>query len=92
MVAEVRLRVSSPGTALLVPNEALRGDEVGAPCLYVVGPDARLQRRQVKLAGYVDEGTALAGGVALGEWVVVSGTPMLADGLLVRVAAPVAQP
>ncbi|MDY0059696.1 MAG: efflux RND transporter periplasmic adaptor subunit [Myxococcota bacterium] len=92
MVAEVRLRVSAPGTALLVPNEALRGDEVGAPCLYVVGPDARLQRRQVKLAGYVDEGTALAGGVALGERVVVSGTPMLADGLLVRVAAPVAQP
>jgi hypothetical protein len=39
----------------------------------------------VTLAGFAGEATALSGGLRAGELVVTSGTPMLADGMLVRV-------
>jgi hypothetical protein len=42
----------------------------------------------VSVGGFVGERTALSAGVEAGEAVVVSGTPMLADGVVVRVSAP----
>lgn len=85
MVANVQLRRKTGSRALVVPPEAVRIDELGDPCVYVVAKDGRVQRRPVKVIGYVGESTALASGVAEGERVVISGTPMLADGTLVRV-------
>jgi membrane fusion protein, multidrug efflux system len=85
MVAEVHLKVDDGGGALVVvPPEAVRVDERGAPYVFVVGPDKRLQRRPVTVARFVGEATALSAGVREGELVVISGTPMLADGLRVR--------
>jgi membrane fusion protein, multidrug efflux system len=91
MIAEVHLRVAGGESTLVVPPEAVRVDESGAPCVFVVGPGGKLQRRQVQVARFIGEGTALAGGVREGELVVTSGTPMLADGITVRVLAPRAQ-
>ena len=86
MVAEIRVRVDGEGSALVVPPEAVRIDESGTPYVFVVTPDHKLQRRQVEVLGFVGEGTALARGVREGELVVTSGTPMLADGITVRLA------
>lgn len=88
MVVDVFVPVAGDAPALVVPREAVRIDEHGTPCVFVVGKDGKLQRRHVSVAGFVGERTALTAGVQPGERVVVSGTPMLADGVAVRVAAP----
>jgi len=85
MVAEIYLQASDGPAELVVPPEAVRVDERGAPYVFVVGLDDRLQRRSVKVSRFVGEGTALTEGVRDGERVVTSGTPMLTDGLAVRV-------
>jgi RND family efflux transporter MFP subunit len=86
MVAEVVLRQDDPTLAVVVPPEAVRIDEAGRPCVYVLGKDDTLRRRAVAVSGYLGEGVAVATGVAAGERVVVSGSPMLADGMAVSVA------
>jgi len=93
MIADLHLTIAAGsagapggGAALLaVPPEAVRVDEKGAPYVFVVAPDTRLQRRAVTVDGFSGELTTLSGGVREGELVVTSGTPMLSDGLTVRV-------
>lgn len=84
MIAEIRLVTGDGQPELLVPPEAVRVDEKGAPYVFVATSGSRLQRRAVKIARFVGESTALAEGVREGELVVTSGTPMLSDGLEVR--------
>lgn len=93
MIADVFLATGGGGAPLLVvPPEAIRVGEEGAPYVFVVPPDHTLQRRPVTVDRFVGEWTALSAGVREGELVVTSGTPMLADGIRVRVAgAPGAQ-
>jgi membrane fusion protein (multidrug efflux system) len=91
MVAELRVRWDDATPAVVVPREAVRVDETGTPCVFVVGPDGTVHRRQVEVTGFLGETTALSSGVAVGERVVTSGTPMLADGLSVRVLATTAE-
>ena len=86
MVVEVSLRQEQPGTAIVVPPEAVHLDEAGKPCVFTVDAAGVVRRRVVDVAGFVGEGTALASGVLAGERVVVSGSPMLADGVTVKVA------
>lgn len=87
MLADIRLKIGGGGGGelLVVPPEAIRVDERGATYVFVVTPDKTLQRRPVTVARFVGEFTALADGVREGELVVTSGTPMLSDGLTVRV-------
>ena len=87
MVAEVVLRQDDPTLAVVVPPEAVRIDEAGRPCVYVLASNGTLRRRAVEVSGYLGEGVALAAGVAAGDRVVVSGSPMLADGMAVTVAS-----
>lgn len=86
MIAEVRLSAGKQRAGLWVPPEAVRVDEAGKPYLFVVSQNQKIIRRQVEVAGFVGEGTALSGGVSQGELVVTSGTPMLAEGLEVRIS------
>jgi RND family efflux transporter MFP subunit len=89
MLADIYLKVDdSGGELLVVPPEAVRVDERGAPYVFVVSPDKTLQWRPVKIARFIGEGTALSKGVREGELVVISGTPMLADGIAVHVVEP----
>lgn len=87
MIADIHLKIGD-GTGsselLAVPPEAVRVDEKGSTYVFVVAPDMKLQRRPVTVAHFVGESTALADGVREGELVVTSGTPMLFDGLTVR--------
>ena len=85
MIADVRLRVTGDEPGLLAPPEAVRVDENGQPYVFVVDDTGSVQRRQVQLTGFSGEGTMLTGDVRAGESVVISGTPMLANGMSVRV-------
>jgi RND family efflux transporter MFP subunit len=86
MVVDIFLPLSGDGPALVVPKEAVRIDERGAACVFVVDGDEKVERRRVEIAGFLGERTAVAAGLDEGERVVVSGTPMLADGATVRLA------
>jgi RND family efflux transporter MFP subunit len=86
MVIVVRLHQEGGPPAVVVPSQAVRVDESGAPCVYVVEQDGRVRRKAVEVAGFIGEGTTLSRGIAEGERVVTSGTPMLADGVAVTVA------
>lgn len=88
MIAEIYLRVDGGGEGLSVPPEAIRTDEAGHSCVFIVTPDGKLQRRQIEVAGFAGEDTAVSSGVREGELVVTSGTAMLADGIPVHVANP----
>ena len=90
MIAEVRLpvatgRVTDGGDLLAVPPQAVRIDEQGRTYVFAVGRDRKIQRRPVTVARFVGELAALSSGVQEGDVVVTSGTPMLYDGLLVRI-------
>lgn len=88
MLADVDMKVggNGSGAVVVVPPEAVRLDDGGNAVVYVVnGTVAR--RRRVSLAGFLGEGTAIRSGLAAGEAVITSGTPMLADGLPVKVVA-----
>lgn len=85
MVADVFLRQEAGARLVAVPPEAVRLDDGGKPCVYAVDGGGTLHRRRVEVSGYVGERLALAAGVAPGDRVVVSGTPMLADGVKVTV-------
>ena len=86
MIAEVHLRVESGEGGVVVPPEAVRVDENGASYVFVVSAEKILEQRRVEIDKFVGEGTALREGLGEGERVVTSGTPMLADGMTVRVS------
>lgn len=86
MVVDAFLPLDGDGAALGVPREAVRIDERGAASVFVIGSDMKAQRRPVEVIGFAGERIALESGVSEGERVVVSGTPMLADGVTVRLA------
>ena len=87
MVVDAFLPLPGDTPAMAVPREAVRIDERGAACVFVVGPGLRIERRHVEVIGFAGERTALKDHLKEGERVVVSGTPMLADGVVVRLAA-----
>ena len=92
MIADVHLQVTggpalAAGDLLAVPPEAVRIDERGKTYVFVVGADKKIQRRAVSVERFVGEAAALTG-VDEGALVVTSGTPMLYDGLTVRLAEP----
>jgi multidrug efflux pump subunit AcrA (membrane-fusion protein) len=84
LVAEIYLDASGDGAALVIPPEAVRVDEAGKPSVFVVVQNQTIQRRTVGVVGYVGEQVAIGAGLAEGDEVVTSGTPMLAQGMLVR--------
>jgi RND family efflux transporter MFP subunit len=86
MVVDAFLPVPGEGHSLVVPREAVRIDERGEACVFVAGPDLKVKQHRVKVVGFVGERIAIENGLKEGDQVVVSGTPMLADGLTVRLA------
>lgn len=90
MIADIHLQVgdgTGTGARLLaVPPEAVRVDEKGATYVFVVASGDRLEKRPVAVARFVGESTAVEAGLREGELVVTSGSPMLYDGLAVRVS------
>ena len=83
MVADVYLRQESASDQVTVPPEAVRLDEDGKTCVYIL-TDEVVKRRTVDVAGYSAERLVIMNGLAAGDQVVISGTPMLSDGIRVR--------
>jgi len=84
MVADVRLNMPGRKGIPIAPQAAVQVDEAGHNFLWVLS-DAKVHHRTVKLGGYLKEGIAIDSGLSAGESVVVSGTPMLSEGLAVQV-------
>ena len=84
-MADVILSLESGSHDVVVPPEAVRLDSEGKHCVYVLSSDGLLHRQLVSVSGYAGEDLALDHGVVPGDRVVVSGTPMLADGMRVTV-------
>ena len=67
MVVDAFVPLPGGAQSLVVPREAVRIDERGAPCVFVLGPDQKVQRRKVVVVGFAGEKTALESGVTEGE-------------------------
>ncbi|MBK9580055.1 MAG: efflux RND transporter periplasmic adaptor subunit [Fibrobacteres bacterium] len=83
MVSQVRLSVAGAAPTPIVPPAAVLTDAQGRRFVWTV-TDSVLHRREVRTGSLVQEGIAVDSGLAVGETVVVSGTPMLSEGLRVQ--------
>jgi membrane fusion protein, multidrug efflux system len=86
MVADLRVTINGTIEGIVVPPEAVRIDEHGAPYVFVLQGGNKIARRGVEVTGFLGEGTGISQGLTAGELVVISGTPMLSDGMAVRIA------
>jgi multidrug efflux system membrane fusion protein len=71
-LVDVRLRIAERARAVVVPSSAVSSGQQG-DYAYVVGPDGKVQLRNVEVAQAGDEETVIAKGVAAGERVVTEG-------------------
>lgn len=83
MVAKVRLRICDVPT-LVVPTAAVLVDENDRRFVWIE-KNNQVHRRFVRTTSFLQEGLAVDSGLAAGEKVVISGTPMLSEGLRVKV-------
>lgn len=81
----VRMLVETLADATLVPSAAIQRGAPGT-FVYVVGDDRSVAVKPVKLGPVQGETTAIAGGVAPGEVVVVDGADKLREGAKVELA------
>jgi membrane fusion protein, multidrug efflux system len=70
--------------ALLVPQRAVQRDAAGQPVAYVVGPDGKLQQRNLVAERAVGDHWLVTQGVAAGERVVVEGLQNARAGIAVN--------
>lgn len=83
MVSQVRLSVAGAAPTPIVPPASVLTDAQGRRFVWTV-TDSVLHRREVRTGSLVQEGIAVDSGLAVGETIVVSGTPMLSEGLRVQ--------
>ena len=84
MVAQVRLHVPGSRPCVVVPTTAVFVDAAGRNFAWIE-TQGKVRRRTVRVSGFLQDAVAVDSGLAAGEGVVVSGTPMLHDGAPVRV-------
>lgn len=84
MLAQVRLAVPGRKGTPIAPVASLLVDERDGKYVWIL-TDSVIHRRGVRIGALLQEGIAIDSGLAVGETVVVSGTPMLSEGLRVVV-------
>jgi membrane fusion protein, multidrug efflux system len=84
MVSQVRLSIPDRAPTPIVPPAAVLIDAQGRRYAWTL-TDSVIHRREVRTGSLVQEGLAIDSGLKVGETVVVSGTPMLSEGLHVQV-------
>lgn len=84
MSADVAVTTSNGQAAIVLPAAALFHDDA-QPAVWIIDAHDRLELRAVTVARYVDDGVAIAAGVAAGERVVVRGVHTLHAGEAVRI-------
>jgi RND family efflux transporter MFP subunit len=84
MVTRTNLRVPGRAGVPVVPVSAVLVDENERRYAWIV-TDSVVHRRFLRLGGFAGEGLEVDSGLVAGEVVVASGTPMLSDGVRIRV-------
>ncbi|MEN9306744.1 MAG: hypothetical protein RL173_676 [Fibrobacterota bacterium] len=84
MLARVRLAVPGRQGTPIAPVAALLVDERDSKYVWTL-TDTVIHKRGVRIGALLQEGIAIDSGLAVGETVVVSGTPMLSEGMHVLV-------
>jgi len=84
MLAQVRIAVSGSKGTPIAPLSSLSVDERDGKYAWIL-TDSVIHRRRVRPGALLQEGVAIDSGLAVGEIVVVSGTPMLSEGMHVAV-------
>ena len=85
LFARADLGVAERKGVTLIPSEAVLQRAAG-PIVFVVGPEDRVQKRDVRLGAFYRDGVEVQDGVTAGEVVVTRGHSGLVDGAVVRVA------
>ena len=83
MVTRTALRIPGKAGVPVVPASAVQTDGGERRYAWIV-TDSVVHRRFLRLGGFVGEGLEVDSGLVAGDVVVVSGTPMLSDGIRVR--------
>ncbi|MCF8709222.1 efflux RND transporter periplasmic adaptor subunit [Rhizorhapis sp. SPR117] len=84
MYVRAELVEGTKSNGLLVPIRAVSRDERGNPTALVVGPDGKLQARQLSAPRTVGQDWLVTGGVRAGDKVVVEGAENLRPGTPVK--------
>jgi RND family efflux transporter MFP subunit len=82
--ATIRLPASDNGASLQVPASALFGVRTGEGLVYLVGPDNRVETRNVIIERLTDHYVIVSGGIKPGDRIVTSGLEKLRNGSKVR--------
>lgn len=90
MYVRAELAQGTKSNGLLVPIRAVSRDERGNPTALVVGPDGKLQVRQITAPRTVGQNWLVTGGLRAGDKVVVEGAQNLRPGTPVK-AVPLQQ-
>jgi RND family efflux transporter MFP subunit len=85
LFARADLGVAERKGVTLIPSEAVL-QRASGPIVFVVGPEDRVQKRDVRLGAFYRDGVEVQEGVTAGEVVVTRGHSGLVDGAVVRVA------
>jgi multidrug efflux pump subunit AcrA (membrane-fusion protein) len=83
LFVRVRVHVSKPYPAILVPERALGSDQ-GQKFLYVVNDDNQATQRQVKVGSLHEGLRVVTEGLELGERIIVSGLQRVRPGMPVE--------
>jgi RND family efflux transporter MFP subunit len=86
LFVRIRIPVSKPYQALLVPERALATDQ-NIRFVYVVGADGKAERRNVELGGQRGELRIVKSGLAAGDHVIVKGLQRVRPGQQVEAEA-----
>jgi membrane fusion protein (multidrug efflux system) len=91
MFVRARLEEGVNPEALLVPQQAVSRDQKGLPFALVVGPDRKVERRQIVADRAVGDAWLVTSGLRRGDQVIVDGLQKVRPGAEVKpVAAPAA--
>lgn len=91
MSADVAVTSAGGGAAVVLPASALFHQDA-QPAVWIVDANDRLALRRVEVARYLDDGVAIAAGIAAGERVVTRGVHTLHEGDAVRIVELPFQP
>ena len=85
--AKIKLPAADDG-ALQIPSSALFGVRTGEGLVHIIGPDSRVETRNVRIEQVLDTQVLISGGVKIGENIVIRGGENLKAGQKVRAISP----
>lgn len=83
MLVTAIIRPETPTSGFLVPAGAVQQDNKGS-YLLIVGADDKVERRDVKTAGQIEQNIAITGGLNAGDQVVIEGGQKVHPGQTVK--------